>query len=96
MMTAHHSGGVDYLPRGRYRRSVVLRQQHSCGRVTAISTSHLLNECETGKVPVCPSCCDRVRGHLNHSGLRNGYSLGVCRSFNYTSDWVVIQSVAEE
>ena len=33
---------------------------------------------------------------LGHLGLRNGYSLGVRRPSNHTSDWVVIQSVAEE
>jgi hypothetical protein len=47
-------------------------------------------------LPRLPSRCERARGPLNHSGLRNGYLLGVRRSSNHTSDWVVIQSVAEE
>jgi hypothetical protein len=37
-----------------------------------------------------------ARAALGHLGLRNGYSLGVRRPSNHTSDWVVIQSVAEE
>jgi uncharacterized protein with GYD domain len=59
-------------------------------------TVQLLGRCRCLGLPRLPSRCERARGPLNHSGLRNGYLLGVRRSSNHTSDWVVIQSVAEE